>query len=156
MTKRLAIVSAAIALLAVGFIAGSLYWQRQASPPPEPLITPVGELKPGDRMITFPEQVEGTPDPNPQLTVTAKIRSKANGQPVVVARVILGGEVIAEGVSEFEFVLPGEQPDYIFLEVQAPGYEEWEIGFRHHLSHSRTYPLLVELEPMPTQPAPQA
>jgi hypothetical protein len=154
--KRLALISTAIALLAIGFIAGSLYWHRQAPPSPAPLITPVGELGPGDRMITFPEEVEGTPDPNPQLTVIAKIRNKATGQPVVVARVILGGEVIAKGASEFGFVLPGEQPDYIFLEVQALGYKEWEVGFRHHLSHSRTYPLLVELEPMPTRPAPQA
>jgi len=68
----------------------------------------------------------------------------------------VGGKVLAEQVSEFKFVLPGEQLDYIFLEVQALGYEEWKVGFRHQLSHSRTYPLLVELKPKPTKPAPQA
>ena len=145
--KRPAIISTAIALLAIGFVAGTLYWQRQSPPSPELIITPVAELGPGDRMITFPELVEGMPDPNPQLTVSVKIRDEATSQPVAATRVILGGEVIAEGVSEFKFVLPGEQLDYIFLEVQAPGYEEWEVGFRHQLSRSRTYPLLVELKP---------
>ena len=153
--KRLAITSTAIALLAIGFIAGTLYWDRQTPPSPAPLITPVGKLGPGERLITFPERVEGTPEPNPQLTVIVKIRDKATGQPVMASRVILGGKVIAEHVSEFRFVLPGEQLDYIFLEVQAPGYKQWKIGFRHQLSHSRTYPLLVELEPMPTKPPPQ-
>ena len=154
--KRLAIISTAIALLAIGFIAATLYWQRQVPPSLELIITPVTELEPGDRIITFPEPIEGTPDPNPQLKVSVKIRDEATGQPVVAARVILGGEVIAEGVSEFELVLPGEQLEYVFLEVEAPGYEEWEVGFRHQLSHSRTYPLLVELEKKPTEPAPQA
>ena len=153
--KRLAIISTAMALLAIGFIAGAVYWQRQASPSPELIITPVAELGPGDRIITFPEPVEGTPDPNPQLTISAKIRDEATSQPIVASRVILGGKVIAEGVTEFKFVLPGEQLDYIFLEVQAPGYEEWEVGFRHQLSHSRIYPLLVELKTKPTESAPQ-
>lgn len=107
MMKRLAIISTAVVLLAIGFIAGTRYWQRQAPPSPDLIITPVAELGPGDRMITFPEKVEGTPDPNPQLTVSVKIRDEATSQPVVATRVILGGEVIAEGVSEFEFVLPG-------------------------------------------------
>ena len=155
MMKRLAIISTAIVLLAIGFIAGALYWQRQASPSPELIITPVAELGPGDRMLTFPEPIEGTPEPNPQFTVLVKIRDESTGQPVMASRVILGGEVIAEGVSEFKFVLPGEQLDYVFLEVQAPGYERWEVGFRHQLSHSRTYPLLVELRPKPAKPAPQ-
>ena len=106
--KRLAIISPAIALLAIGFIAGTLYWQRRTPPSPELIITPVAELGPGDRIITFPEPIEGTPEPNPQLTVLAKIRAEATGQPVMATRAILGGEVIAEGVSEFEFVLPGE------------------------------------------------
>jgi len=154
--KRLAIISPAIALLAIGFIAGTLYWQRRAPPSPELIITPVAELGPGDRIITFPEPIEGTPEPNPQLTVLAKIRAEATGQPVMATRAILGGEVIAEGLSEFEFVLPGEQLDYICLEVEAPGYEKWEVGFRHQLSHSRTYPLLVELKPKPTRPMPEA
>ena len=79
-----------------------------------------------------------------------------SGQPVVALRVILGGEVIAEGVSEFRFVLPGEQLDYIYLEVQATGYHKWSVGFRHQLTHSRTYSLLIELKPKPTEPAPQA
>jgi hypothetical protein len=153
--KRLAIISTAIVLLAIGFIAGTLYWQRRTHPLPELIITPVAELGPGDRMLTFPEPIEGTPEPNPQLKVVAKIRDAA-GQPVMATRVILGGEVIVEGVSEFEFVLPGEQLDYIYLEVQAPGYKEWKVGFRHQLSHSRTYPLLVELKPIPTKPAPEA
>lgn len=154
--KRLAIISTAIALLAIGFIAATLYWQRQTSPSLAPIITPVGKLEPGDRMITFPEPVEGTPEPNPQLKVLAKIRDETTGEPVIASRVILGGEVIAEGVSEFEFVLPGEQLDYVYLEVQAPDYEEWNVGFRHQLSHSRTFPLLVELKPKLSKPPPQA
>jgi len=75
--------------------------------------------------------------------------------PVVATCVILAGKVIAEQVSELEFSLPGEVVEYVFLEVQAPGYEEWEIGFRHQLSQSRTYPLLIELRPEPANPVPQ-
>jgi len=84
------------------------------------------------------------------MALPAKICDEATGQPVVASRLVLGGKVIAEGVSEFKFVLPGGQLDYIFLEVQTPGSERWEVGFRHQLSHSRTYPLLVELKRMPT------
>ena len=154
--KRLAIISTAIALLAIGFIAATLYWQRQTPPPPALIITPVAELRPGERIVTFPEPVEGTPEPNPQLTVLAKISDKATDEPVVASYVILGDKVIAKGVSEFKFVLPGDQPDYIELEIQATGYKEWKVGFRHHLSQSRTYPLLIELEKKTTTPVPEA
>ncbi|GAF84326.1 unnamed protein product [marine sediment metagenome] len=64
--------------------------------------------------------------------------------------------MIAEQVSEFGFILPGKVLEYVFLEVQAPGYEQWEVGFRYQLSRSRTYPLQVNLEPKPATPTPQA
>jgi len=154
--RRLAIIVAAVGLLAIGFIAGTFFRQLQAPTAPELIITPViTKLAPGESIITFPEPVEGTPEPNPQLTVVAKIRDATTGQPIVASRVILGGEVIAEGVSEFKFTLPGEVLDYVFLEVQAPGYAQWKLGFRHRLRHSRTYPLFVNLKPKPTKAAPE-
>ncbi len=152
--RRLAIISTTVALLAIGFIAGTLYWQRQPPPSPAPIITPIRELGPGESIITFPEPIEGTPEPNPKLTIKATIRDAVTGEPVVATRVILGGEVIAEQVSEFEFSLPGEVLEYVYLEVQAPGYHVWRVGFRHQLSHSRTYVLPINLKPIPITPPP--
>lgn len=116
----------------------------------------VATLASGESIIIFPEPVEGTPKPDPQLAVIARIRDAVTDQPVVASRITLGGEVIAKGVSEFQFTLPGEVLEYIFLKVQAPGYEEWEIGFRHQLLHSRVYPLQIELRPKPTKSIPQS
>ncbi len=138
--KKLGIITIAIILLAIGFIVGIFFNQSKKATTPELIITPiVTKLAPGESIVTFPEPIEGTPESNPRLTVIAKIRDAATGEPVIASRVILGGEVIAEDVSEFKFTLPGEVLDYVFLEVQAPGYEEWKIGFRHRLRHSRTY-----------------
>ncbi len=112
---------ATIALLSAGLIAGSLLRQRQAPVPPPPTLAPaVPRIGPGESVITFPEPVEGTPEANPRLI----------------------------DVSEFRFTLPGELLDYIFLEVQAPGYKEWQLGFRHQLKHSRVFPLTINLEPI--------
>ncbi len=156
--KKLATISiAAAALLVIGFIAGTIFNQSRMPTAPAPTIVPaVTMVAPGESIITFPEPVEGTPEPKPQLTVIAKIRDATTGKPVVASRVILGGKVIAERVSEFKFTLPGEVLDYIILEVQAPGYEQWQVGFRHKLKGSRTYDLPVNLEPKPTKPMPQA
>ena len=155
--RRLALVIAAIALLSAGLIAGSLFRQRQAPVPPPPTLAPVvPRIGPGEGVITFPEPVEGTPEANPQLIVVATVRDAITREPVVASRVILDGRVIAEDVSEFRFTLPGELLDYIFLEVQAPGYKEWQLGFRHQLKHSRIFPLTINLEPMPTRPLPGA
>ena len=155
--KKLWTISIAVTLLAIGVIASAFLKRSKETTIPELIITPiVTKLAPGESIVTFPEPVEGTPEPNPRLTVIAKIRDATTGEPVIASRVILGGEVIAEDVSEFKFTLPGEVLDYVFLEVQAPGYEQWKIGFRHHLSHSRTYPLQVNLVPRSTKPVPQA
>ena len=155
--RRLAMVIAAIALLSAGLIAGSLLRQRQAPVPPPPTLAPVvPRIGPGESVITFPEPVEGTPEANPRLIVVATVRDAITREPVVASRVILDGRVIAEDVSEFRFTLPGELLDYIFLEVQAPGYKEWQLGFRHQLKHSRIFPLTINLEPMPTRPLPGA
>ena len=153
--KRPTMVIAAIALLSAGLIAGTLIRQRQTPVPPPPTLAPVvPRIGPGESVITFPEPVEGTPEANPRLIVVATIRDAISREPVVASRVTLDGKVIAEDVSEFRFTLPGEVLDYIFLEVQAPGYREWRLGFRHRLRHSRTYPLIINLEPVPTRPLP--
>jgi len=156
--KKLATISiAAAALLVIGFVAGTVFNQPRIPTTPAPTIVPaVTMLAPGESVVTFPESVEGTPESEPQLIVIAKIRNAITGQPVVASRVTLGGKVIAEMVSEFKFTLPGKVVDYIYLEVQAPGYESWRVGFRHQLKHSRTYDLPVKLEPKPTKPMPQA
>jgi len=83
--RRLAIISTAIALLAIGFVAGTLYWQRRVPRSPAPIIAPViTKIAPGESVITFPEPVEGTPEPNPRLIVKASIRDTMTGQPVDV------------------------------------------------------------------------
>lgn len=124
-------------------------------PSPAPIMTPVvTRIAPGEHIVTFPESGEGTPEPNPELTVVAQIRDATTGEPVAATRVVLGGEVIAEQVSEFEFTLPGQVLEYVYPEVEAPRYQPWEIGFRHQLSHSRTYPLAINLKPKPVTPPP--
>jgi len=123
--------------------------QRQAPVPPPPTLTPVvPRIGPGESVITFPEPVEGTPEANPRLIVIATVCDAITREPVVASRVILNGKVIAEQMSEFRSALPGELLDYTFLEVQAPGCKEWQLGFRHQLKHSRIFPLTINLEPM--------
>jgi len=155
--RRLAMAIAAVTLLSAGFVVGSFLGQRQAPiPPPPTLALVVPRIGPGESVITFPEPVEGTPEANPRLIVVATVRDAITREPVVASQVILDGRVIAEDVSEFRFTLPGELLDYIFLEVQAPGYKAWQLGFRHQLKHSRIFPLTINLEPMPTRPLPGA
>jgi len=151
--KKLATISITIALVVIGFIAGTIFSQSRIPTAPAPTIVPaVTMVAPGDSIITFLEPVEGTSEPKPQLTVIAKIRDATTGKPVVASRLILEGKVIAEGVSEFTFMLPGEVLDYIILEVQAPGYEQWQVGIRHKLKHNSTYELPVNLDPKLTKP----
>jgi hypothetical protein len=154
--KNLKIIIGALLLLAVGF-AGGLFFYGRSQAPAIPIIGPaVPKIGPGERVVTFPEPLQGSPEPNPQLVVKATIRDAATGKPVVAAQVVLGGKVIAEQVSELEFTLPGEVDEHIFLEVHAPGYELWKAGFRHKLTHTRIYELPIKLQPVKTTPQPEA
>jgi len=54
--RRVAITSTTIALLAIGFIAGTLYWQRRAPSSPGPIMAPViTTIAPGESLVTLPE-----------------------------------------------------------------------------------------------------
>jgi len=154
--RKLAIVGSALVLAAVVFLVTGVFdWQRQR-PVPVTTTPAVPEIGPGESLISFPEPMEGTPEPNPVLTVKAAIQDAVTQERVVATSVVLDGQVIAEQVSEFEVTLPGEVVEgYVDLEVFAPGYERWAVGLRFNLFHSRTYLLPIRLNPLPTTPAPE-
>ncbi len=85
------------------------------------------------------------------MTLLAAVCDEAAGQPIVTSRLVLAANTMALDVSEFEILLPGQQLDHIFLEMQVPGHEEWHPSFRHQLALGRLCPLLVELKRMPTK-----
>lgn len=154
--RKLAMATAAVALLGIGFLAGNLFYQRRQAPALPTIEPAVPRIEPGERIVTFPEPVPGTPEPNPKLIVKATIRDAITGKPVETTQVVLDGKVIAENVSEFHFELPGVVEEHIFLEVHSPGYQLWKVGFRHKLTHSRIYELPVRLQPLPVTPIPEA
>lgn len=54
--SRLAIISTTIGLVAIGFVAGTLYWQRRVPRSPAPIIAPViTTIAPGESLVTLPE-----------------------------------------------------------------------------------------------------
>jgi len=116
-------------------------------------------IGPGDVYHFTPEPVAGTPEPAPRLILRVSLVDACTGRPVrgdvrVSDEGQGAGDLVYRGVSEFTLELPGQADSIIYVTVEAEGYETWSQGYRHHLVHSRTLDLTVELTPTTPVPTP--
>jgi hypothetical protein len=120
-------------------------------------------LGPWEKARFTPVPIAGTPEPSPRLTMYFSLVDAVTGWPVRGDVLVgkgeqgaeQGGDLIYQGVSQFTLELPGETgDDIIYVTVRAAGYKTWSQGYRYRLEHSRSWNLVVRLNPVGATPSP--
>lgn len=135
-SNALVIALAMIAIAAWGLVAWQEIERRHA-----PGIIPAGSS------IKLPAPKDDRPtEAAPALEIVGTITDAQTGRPVVAD--VQAANVFLNDVTEFRLVFPASEEE-ITLTVTAPGYQEWSIGIKPHIAHSKVFTTPIELKRKP-------
>jgi len=127
-----------IAIAAWGLVARQEIERRHA-PEAAPAVIPAG----GSIKLPAPQDDRPT-EAAPALEIVGTITDAQTGRPVVAD--VQTANVFLNDVTEFRLIFPAGDEE-ITLTVTAPGYQEWSIGIKPHISHSKVFATPIKLKP---------
>ena len=156
-SNALVIALALIAIAAWGLVA----WQeiaRRRLPEAGPGVIPAGSS------IKLPAPKDDRPtEAAPAIEIVGTITDAQTGRPVVAD--VHAANVYLDDVTEFRLVFPATCPEdppervegpcrrgdeAIQITVTAPGYQEWSVGIKPHIAHSKVLTTPIRLQPRPS------
>jgi len=102
---------------------------------------------PAGSSIKLPAPKDDRPtEAAPTIEIVGTITDAQTGRPVVAD--VQAANVHLNDVTEFRLIFPAGEEE-ITLTVTAPGYQEWSIGIKPHISHSKVFATPIKLQPKP-------
>lgn len=164
--KNLTVISLAlVAIAAWGLVIRQEIERRQH---PQPVLSdvlspskgPAEGTIPVGGSITLPAPGSGPTEETPAIEIFGTITDAQTGRPVVAD--VHAANVFLDDVTLFRLIFPATCPEdppervegpcrrgdeEITLTVTAPGYQEWSVGIKPHISHSKVLTVPIKLVP---------
>jgi hypothetical protein len=116
---------------------------------PGPAVIPAGSS------IKLPAPKDDRPtEAAPAIEIVGTITDAKTGRPVVAD--VRAANVFLDNVTQFRLIFPAACPEpcrrgdeAIQITVTAPGYQEWSIGIKPHIAHSKVFTTPIKLKRKP-------